>query len=207
MRFHFLNPSVLAKHNYCYCSYWHWWMIKTNFWFCFYSLTKIFSEGRLHHFLSCENESGSNWMRFVNYAPSPWQQNLAAYQIGMQIYFYAMKVLMPGEELLVGRSLEHKQPMSTSLRTACLKQPLPTHCEWQPHQCHAFVCHTPGMIWNVKNTKKMNAFILLVIYSLLFHGITASSFKLASFTKFDTFNFIARLWWSFIMRFCVILLP
>ncbi|XP_016138433.1 PR domain zinc finger protein 1 [Sinocyclocheilus grahami] len=91
----------------------------------------IFSEGQLHHFLSCEDERGSNWMRFVNYAPSPWQQNLATFQIGMQIYFYAMKVLMPGEELLVGRSLKHEQPMSTSLRTACLKQPLPTHSRSQ----------------------------------------------------------------------------
>ncbi|XP_073708894.1 PR domain zinc finger protein 1 [Garra rufa] len=87
----------------------------------------IFSDGRLHHFLSCQDESGSNWMRFVNYASSPWQQNLAAFQIGMQIYFCAMKVLMPGEELLVGRSLEHEEPMSSGLRTACLKQPLPTH--------------------------------------------------------------------------------
>ncbi|XP_056125178.1 PR domain zinc finger protein 1 [Rhinichthys klamathensis goyatoka] len=87
----------------------------------------IFSEGRLHHFLSCEDESDSNWMCFVNSAPSPWQQNLAGFQIGMQVYFYAVKDLMPGEELLVGRSLEYKRPMSTSLRTPCLKQPPPTH--------------------------------------------------------------------------------
>ncbi|XP_059355265.1 PR domain zinc finger protein 1-like [Carassius carassius] len=91
----------------------------------------IFSEGRLHHFLSCENESCSNWMRFVNYASSPGQQNLAAFQIGMQIYFYAMKVLKPGEELLVGRSLEHEQPMNTSLRTVCQKQAPPTHSSSQ----------------------------------------------------------------------------
>ncbi|XP_050994603.1 PR domain zinc finger protein 1 isoform X2 [Labeo rohita] len=91
----------------------------------------IFSEGRLHHFLSCRDESGSNWMRFVNYAPSPWQQNLATFQIGMQIYFYTMKVLMPGEELLVGRSLEYEQLMTSSLRTACLKQPPPTHSSSQ----------------------------------------------------------------------------
>ncbi|KAK7151208.1 hypothetical protein R3I93_012218 [Phoxinus phoxinus] len=87
----------------------------------------IFSEGRLHHFLSCEDESDSNWMCFVNSAPSPWQQNLAGFQIGMQVYFYAVKDLMPGEELLVGRGLEYKRPMSTSLRTPCLKQPPPTH--------------------------------------------------------------------------------
>lgn len=91
----------------------------------------IFSEGRLHHFLSCEDESDRNWMCFVNSAPSPWQQNLAGFQIGMQIYFCAMKDLMPGEELLVGRSLEYKRPMSISLRTACLKQPPPTHSHSQ----------------------------------------------------------------------------
>ncbi|XP_043076478.1 PR domain zinc finger protein 1 [Puntigrus tetrazona] len=87
----------------------------------------IFSEGRLHHFLSCEDEGGSNWMRFVNYAPSPWQQNLAPFQIGMHIYFCAMKLLMPGEELLVGRSLECEHPMNASFRTARPKQTLPTH--------------------------------------------------------------------------------
>lgn len=97
--------------------------------FFFFFLAQIFSEGRLHHFLSCENESDSNWMCFVNSAPSPWQQNLAGFQIGMQVYFYAVKDLMPGEELLVGRSLEYKRPMSTSLRTPCLKQPPPTHRE------------------------------------------------------------------------------
>ncbi|XP_067274259.1 PR domain zinc finger protein 1 [Pseudorasbora parva] len=86
----------------------------------------IFSEGRLHHFLSCEDRSDSNWMCFVNSAPSPWQQNLAGFQIGMQIYFYAMKDLMPGEELLVGRSLGYKRPISTSPLTAYLKQPPPT---------------------------------------------------------------------------------
>ncbi|ROL52431.1 PR domain zinc finger protein 1 [Anabarilius grahami] len=82
----------------------------------------IFSEGRFHHFLSCEDESDSGWMCFVNTTPSPWQQNLAGFQIGMQVYFYAMKDLMPGEELLVGRSLEYKRPMSTFL-----KQPPPPH--------------------------------------------------------------------------------
>ncbi|XP_051732051.1 PR domain zinc finger protein 1 [Ctenopharyngodon idella] len=82
----------------------------------------IFSEGRLHHFLSCEHESDCGWMCFVNSAPSPWQQNLAGFQIGMQVYFYAMKDLMPGEKLLVGRSLEYKRPMS-----AFLKQPPPPH--------------------------------------------------------------------------------
>ncbi|CAM4687460.1 unnamed protein product [Leuciscus chuanchicus] len=91
----------------------------------------IFSEGRLHHFLSCEDESDSKWMCFVNSAPSPWQQNLAGFQIGMQVYFYAVKDLMPGEELLVGRSLEYKRPMSTSFRTPCLKQPPPTHSHSQ----------------------------------------------------------------------------
>ncbi|XP_051510580.1 PR domain zinc finger protein 1 [Myxocyprinus asiaticus] len=75
----------------------------------------MISDGRLHHFMSCEDEGSSNWMHFINSAPSPWQQNLAACQDGMQIYFYTVKVLMPGEELLVGRSLEYKQPMSTSL--------------------------------------------------------------------------------------------
>ncbi|XP_017208061.1 PR domain zinc finger protein 1 isoform X1 [Danio rerio] len=92
---------------------------------------RVYSAGRLDHLLSCEEESSSNWMCFINSAQSPWQQNLAPFQVGMQIYFSAMKVIMPGEELMVGRSLEYRQPMSSSLRTSGLKQPPPTHTDPQ----------------------------------------------------------------------------
>ncbi|XP_056336613.1 PR domain zinc finger protein 1 [Danio aesculapii] len=92
---------------------------------------RVYSAGRLDHLLSCEEESSSNWMCFINSAQSPWEQNLVAFQAGMQIYFCAVKVIMPGEELMVGRSLEYKQPMSSSLRISGLKQPPPTHTDPQ----------------------------------------------------------------------------
>ncbi|XP_056620220.1 PR domain zinc finger protein 1 [Triplophysa dalaica] len=75
------------------------------------------SEGRLHHFLFHKDESSRNWMSFVKAAPSPWQQNLVERQVGMEIYFYAVRHLRPGEELFVGRRLENDKPI-TSLITS-----------------------------------------------------------------------------------------
>nr|XP_055043051.1 PR domain zinc finger protein 1 [Misgurnus anguillicaudatus] len=89
----------------------------------------IFVEGRLHHFLSREDESSSNWMLFINSAPSPWQQNLAPCQIGMQIYFYTIRALRSGEELLVGRS----RPI-TNLGISYVKLPFPTHSQNHKNQ-------------------------------------------------------------------------
>ncbi|XP_062406649.1 PR domain zinc finger protein 1 [Sardina pilchardus] len=62
---------------------------------------RVFSEGQLHHFLDGADEGRSNWMRFVNPARAPCQQNLAAGQSGMGIYFYAVRPIAPGQELLV----------------------------------------------------------------------------------------------------------
>lgn len=143
-------------------------------------LAKIFSEGQLHHFLSCEDESDSGWMCFVNSAPSPWQQNLAGFQIGMQVYFYAMKDLMPGEELLVGRSLEYKRPMRTFL-----KQPPPPHREWQPQ---SISCYSDCQEYYTNTLNKCILFYLQ--YIVRFNGITALNWT--SLTIFFTFNFIGK---------------
>lgn len=40
-------------------------------------------------------------MRYVNPARRPEDQNLAACQTGMAIYFYAVRAVPPGQELLV----------------------------------------------------------------------------------------------------------
>ncbi|KAK6294964.1 hypothetical protein J4Q44_G00341900 [Coregonus suidteri] len=62
---------------------------------------RVFSEGRLHHILDGLDEEKSNWMRYVNPACRHEDQNLAACQTGMAIYFYTVRAVPPGQELLV----------------------------------------------------------------------------------------------------------
>ncbi|XP_056150759.1 PR domain zinc finger protein 1 [Lampris incognitus] len=62
---------------------------------------RVFSEGRLHHILDGLNEERSNWMRYVNPACGTREQNMVACQNGLDIYFYTIRPLQPGQELLV----------------------------------------------------------------------------------------------------------
>ncbi|XP_043921137.1 PR domain zinc finger protein 1 isoform X2 [Protopterus annectens] len=62
---------------------------------------RIYSQGEFHHFIDGFNEEKSNWMRYVNPAWSVQEQNLAACQNGMNIYFYTVKAIPANEELLV----------------------------------------------------------------------------------------------------------
>ncbi|XP_068433444.1 PR domain zinc finger protein 1 [Clinocottus analis] len=62
---------------------------------------RVFSEGHLHRILDGLNEEKSNWMRYVHPACSVEEQNLVACQSGLEIYFYTIKPLQLGEELLV----------------------------------------------------------------------------------------------------------
>lgn len=64
-------------------------------------MRQVFVEGRLHHIVDGLNEQRSNWMRYVNPAGAAGEQNLVACQIGLEIYFYTIKPLHPGQELLV----------------------------------------------------------------------------------------------------------
>ncbi|XP_072499052.1 PR domain zinc finger protein 1 isoform X1 [Notamacropus eugenii] len=62
---------------------------------------RIYSNEELHHFIDGFNEEKSNWMRYVNPAHSVQEQNLAACQNGMNIYFYTIKPIPANQELLV----------------------------------------------------------------------------------------------------------
>lgn len=64
-------------------------------------LLQIYVDGEFHHFVDGLDESRSNWMRYVNPAHSAAEQNLAACQNGMEIYFYTVKPVPAGAELLV----------------------------------------------------------------------------------------------------------
>uniref|UniRef100_A0A3B4XN34 PR domain zinc finger protein 1 n=1 Tax=Seriola lalandi dorsalis TaxID=1841481 RepID=A0A3B4XN34_SERLL len=89
---------------------------------------RIYADGEFHHFVDGLDETRSNWMRYVNPAHSAAEQNLAACQNGMEIYFYTVKPVPAGAELLVwychdfARRLHY--PPSGELMMQKLKQSL-----------------------------------------------------------------------------------
>ncbi|XP_061100444.1 PR domain zinc finger protein 1a isoform X1 [Conger conger] len=89
---------------------------------------RIYAEGEFHHFVDGFNEQNSNWMRYVNPAHSQQEQNLAACQNGMNIYFYTVKPIPANQELLVWYCPEFAErlhyPPSGELMMQKLKQSL-----------------------------------------------------------------------------------
>ncbi|KAM4579678.1 PR domain zinc finger protein 1a [Odontesthes bonariensis] len=89
---------------------------------------RIYEDEEFHHFVDGLDETRSNWMRYVNPAHSASEQNLAACQNGMEIYFYTVKPVPAGAELLVwychdfARRLRY--PPSGELMMQKLKQSL-----------------------------------------------------------------------------------
>ncbi|XP_066498835.1 PR domain zinc finger protein 1 isoform X2 [Hoplias malabaricus] len=75
-------------------------------------MAEIYSGGQLHHFIDGYDVQRSNWMRFVNPAGSPAEQNLVACQNGLDIYFYTLRAVEPDQELLVWYSPEFSQRLS-----------------------------------------------------------------------------------------------
>ncbi|KAJ3597497.1 hypothetical protein NHX12_001020 [Muraenolepis orangiensis] len=70
---------------------------------------RIYAEGDFHHFVDGLDESRSNWMRYVNPAHLAAEQNLAACQNGAEIYFYTVRPVLAGAELLVWYCLDFAQ--------------------------------------------------------------------------------------------------
>ncbi|XP_019719430.1 PR domain zinc finger protein 1a [Hippocampus comes] len=62
---------------------------------------RIYADGNFHHFVDGLDESRSNWMRYVNPAHSAAEQNVAACQNGLDVYFYTVRPVPAGAELLV----------------------------------------------------------------------------------------------------------
>ncbi|XP_041964323.1 PR domain zinc finger protein 1a isoform X1 [Alosa sapidissima] len=89
---------------------------------------RIYSDGKFHHFVDGLNEDKSNWMRYVNPAHSEQEQNLAACQNGMSIYFYTVQAIPAGQELLVWYCPEFARrlhyPASGEIMMQKLKQSL-----------------------------------------------------------------------------------
>ncbi|CAL8392052.1 unnamed protein product [Gadus morhua 'NCC'] len=62
---------------------------------------RVFSGGELQHIVDALDPARSNWMRYVNPATRAADQNLVACQSGRDVYFYTVRPLRPGRELLV----------------------------------------------------------------------------------------------------------
>ncbi|XP_061427656.1 PR domain zinc finger protein 1-like [Lethenteron reissneri] len=72
---------------------------------------RIYRHGELQHFVDGWDVSRSNWMRFVNPARSRREQNLVACQHGDDVFFYTLRGVSPGRELLVWYSPEYTRRM------------------------------------------------------------------------------------------------
>ncbi|XP_063078265.1 PR domain zinc finger protein 1 [Engraulis encrasicolus] len=89
---------------------------------------RVFSEGRLLHFLDGADEGRSNWMRYVNPARCPADQNLAAAQAGAGgIFFYTVRPVAPNEELLVWYCPEFASRLLGSLAQTQMRLNSGTH--------------------------------------------------------------------------------
>lgn len=70
--------------------------------FSVFFLAQVFSaEGKLHHLVDVSDPIFSNWMCYVNPAPTYHAQNLMACQQNLEIFFYTITPILPGMELLV----------------------------------------------------------------------------------------------------------
>uniref|UniRef100_A0A3P9MGL9 PR domain containing 1b, with ZNF domain n=1 Tax=Oryzias latipes TaxID=8090 RepID=A0A3P9MGL9_ORYLA len=93
----------------------------------------------LQHFIDGYDVHKSNWMRYVNPARSPTEQNTVACQNGRDIYFYTMRPVEPKQELLVWYSKEFSQRLcSHSPHHDCVLLPLMQKGE-------ACVCFLPAV--------------------------------------------------------------
>uniref|UniRef100_A0A670IR42 PR domain zinc finger protein 1 n=1 Tax=Podarcis muralis TaxID=64176 RepID=A0A670IR42_PODMU len=59
------------------------------------------AKGELYHILDMSDPDCSNWMCYVNPAPTHPAQNLMACQCNLEIYFYTITPILAGAELLV----------------------------------------------------------------------------------------------------------
>ena len=75
---------------------------------------QIVKDGKFSHFLDGQDESHSNWMRFVNCSRCEDEQNLVAYQYRGEIYYRTYKPVTPGKELLVWYGESYAQDLGIS---------------------------------------------------------------------------------------------
>ncbi|XP_061434468.1 histone-lysine N-methyltransferase PRDM9-like, partial [Lethenteron reissneri] len=66
----------------------------------------IYKNKKDREYVDAQDESKSNWMRFVNCARNEQEQNLVAFQHRGQIYYRTFRAVGPGSELLLGIACE-----------------------------------------------------------------------------------------------------
>ncbi|XP_075915049.1 uncharacterized protein LOC142908364 [Petromyzon marinus] len=80
---------------------------------------QIYKNKKDREYVDAQDESKSNWMRFVNCARNEQEQNLVAFQHRGQIYYRTFRAVGPGSELLVWYGEEFAQ----ELGIACEAEP------------------------------------------------------------------------------------
>lgn len=87
---------------------------------------RVYKDNELYHYIDAFDVSKSNWMRYVNPAYSSEAQNLIAYQYDSKIYFYTIRTIPRGEELLVWYCKEFaerlKYPLTGELMLQQIRQ-------------------------------------------------------------------------------------
>lgn len=104
---------------------------------------RIYSDGEFHHFVDGLDEEKSNWMRYVNPAHSQQEQNLAACQNGMNIYFYTVKAIPADQELLVWYCPEFARRLNYPASGEIMMQKLSKFAKMLTVYLIS-ICHRPG---------------------------------------------------------------
>ena len=112
----------------------------------FSSINQIFHKNELYYYIDGQDTSKSNWMRYVNPAHSPSEQNLVACQVKFDIYFYTIKPIPAGTELFVWYCREYADRLNYPLSADNLL----SRCKYH----HIYIC-----MWDYA----MNMFVNLVI--------------------------------------------
>ncbi|KAJ8314497.1 hypothetical protein KUTeg_006647 [Tegillarca granosa] len=92
----------------------------------------IFQEEKCDE-ISMTDESVCNWLMYLRPARSDSTQNILTHQIGTEIYFYAIKEILPEEELLFWYSKESKKFLTMHEREI--------HPNENPKRFHCEVCN------------------------------------------------------------------
>ncbi|TMS18495.1 PR domain zinc finger protein 1 isoform X2 [Larimichthys crocea] len=114
-------------------------------------MAEIYNGGQLQNFIDGYDVHRSNWMRYVNPARSPVEQNLVACQNSRDIYFYTIRPVEPNQELLVWYSQEFAQRLCS--QQADIKQMYSPSSD-EDQELEYTKQHLPKQTWLKERTKE-----------------------------------------------------
>lgn len=91
-------------------------------------LWRVYRPDESYEYVDAYDVSRANWMRFVCPAFSSAGQNLVACQVNGQIYFYTVRAVLPGQELLVWYCREFAQRLNFPFTGELILQQLRKSC-------------------------------------------------------------------------------